>query len=354
MDCISCGAELDDSARFCTRCGALHHGAGARAELVRDDVYASFWRRGAAAVIDGLISLAVLWPMAWLAYVRVNNAWVMFAIVLLVNQITRFLIVVTYFALFEASPMRATPGKYLLGIRVVDDNGDRVTWPQAYGREFLKMLSGVLFMIGLFMIAFTKRRQGFHDQLANTRVVYRTTEERIVMADPVAPSPHPASVIGAFLVSITVFLFSVGAHVTGGAPVGEYASRYLQAYRYQHSSQREQQIERLAKAEVYDLKIATAQAVEAVFDYRDTHDDWPATLAATRFHNPAPTTTRVAYDAQLKQVTAFARRAPMAGKLLQRQIAGRGAIEHSYHTTCISPDIDADLLPRGCTRPQAN
>lgn len=48
--------------------------------------------------------------------------------------------VMAYFALFEASPWEATPGKRRLGLRVVATAGERVSLPQAAARAALKFL----------------------------------------------------------------------------------------------------------------------------------------------------------------------------------------------------------------------
>ena len=49
-----------------------------------------------------------------------------------------------YYALFESSAKQATPGKMALGLKVVDYNGSRISFMQATGRFFGKILSSII------------------------------------------------------------------------------------------------------------------------------------------------------------------------------------------------------------------
>ena len=64
-----------------------------------------------------------------------------------------------------------TVGKYVCGIRAVDLYGQPLTFGRALGREVSKILSAIL-CIGYIMAAFTERKQGLHDMIASTYVVY--------------------------------------------------------------------------------------------------------------------------------------------------------------------------------------
>ena len=61
--------------------------------------------------------------------------------------------------------------KKVLGLRVTDLNGNQISFGNATGRHFAKMLSGLLLGIGFIMIAFTDQKQGLHDQIAGTLVL---------------------------------------------------------------------------------------------------------------------------------------------------------------------------------------
>jgi uncharacterized RDD family membrane protein YckC len=77
-----------------------------------------------------------------------------------------------YGPVLESSPVRATLGKYWVGIQVVDIQGRRISFQAALIRNLLKLLSPVLLFIGCLMAFFTKRQQTLHDLLADTIVVY--------------------------------------------------------------------------------------------------------------------------------------------------------------------------------------
>jgi uncharacterized RDD family membrane protein YckC len=64
-----------------------------------------------------------------------------------------------------------TPGKWLLGLRVVALGGGRVGIGQSVVRFVGYLLSAVPFYLG-FLWVLGPRRRGFHDRLAGTEVVY--------------------------------------------------------------------------------------------------------------------------------------------------------------------------------------
>jgi uncharacterized RDD family membrane protein YckC len=69
-----------------------------------------------------------------------------------------------------------TPGKWLMGLVVVQTNGERLKLGRALLRWLGYWLSGILFL-GFLWVLLDSRRQGFHDKLARTLVVYSRPEE---------------------------------------------------------------------------------------------------------------------------------------------------------------------------------
>jgi uncharacterized RDD family membrane protein YckC len=67
--------------------------------------------------------------------------------------------------------MQATPGKMVFGLRVATADGAPIGFGRATGRFFGKIVSGMIFNVGYLMVAFTSRKQGLHDMIANTVVV---------------------------------------------------------------------------------------------------------------------------------------------------------------------------------------
>ncbi len=76
-----------------------------------------------------------------------------------------------YFALMESSERGATVGKMAVGLRVVTDTGQRLSFANATGRYFAKFISAIILCIGFIMVAFTDRKRGLHDMIAGTLVV---------------------------------------------------------------------------------------------------------------------------------------------------------------------------------------
>src|SRR4051812_1621702 len=65
-----------------------------------------------------------------------------------------------------------TPGKWLLGLYVVDDSGDTASFGRMVLREFIgKPLSMIVFGLGFAWILVDEHHQGWHDKLVDTYVV---------------------------------------------------------------------------------------------------------------------------------------------------------------------------------------
>ena len=211
MFCPKCGTENSAQSRFCRNCGfdiksveviqPVQPAAGSggvsippaqpSAEVVSTQppatgapvpplafamsaslLYAGFWLRVAASLIDGLLISAVTLPFFFVIGVfsvlsrrnadfESNFGLSMFTI----------LIQWLYYALMESSSKQATLGKMAIGLKVTDLNGNRISFGRATGRYFGRILSGLILNIGFFMIAFTEKKQGLHDMIAGTLVV---------------------------------------------------------------------------------------------------------------------------------------------------------------------------------------
>ena len=85
-------------------------------------------------------------------------------------------LVITYQAVWECSSRQATPGKLLLGLRVVTTGGEKLSFLNALGRNAGRILSSVM-MIGYIMALFTDRKQALHDMMADTLVIYKPALE---------------------------------------------------------------------------------------------------------------------------------------------------------------------------------
>ncbi len=68
-----------------------------------------------------------------------------------------------------------TPGKRIMGLRVIRTDGRRIGLLSAVVRDLAYWLSALLFL-GFLWILVDERRQGWHDKLARTLVVYSWPE----------------------------------------------------------------------------------------------------------------------------------------------------------------------------------
>jgi uncharacterized RDD family membrane protein YckC len=180
MYCQKCGAQTDDQAAFCDKCGTALQKAspetGATAPTYPAAVqYAGFWRRLGAAIIDGLIVGAVTLVIYLVLIVGgISTGGIAgFFIGYFIAYALAIILGWLYYALMESSAKQATLGKMALGIIVTDAQGQGVSFARATGRHFGKILSGIILYIGYIMIAFTAKKQGLHDILADCLVVVK-------------------------------------------------------------------------------------------------------------------------------------------------------------------------------------
>ncbi len=140
--------------------------------------YAGFWIRVVAALIDGFLLMIVVWPFyIYVLGISMSTMTIFsksyFSMVLLGLAIGWL-----YSAGMESSKYQGTLGKMAVSIKVTDMNGKRISFGKATARFFSKYLSAVILYIGYFMIAFTKKKQGLHDLIANTLVVKKAASKK--------------------------------------------------------------------------------------------------------------------------------------------------------------------------------
>ena len=76
-----------------------------------------------------------------------------------------------YFALSESSSWQGTPGKKLLGLRVCDLKGNRISLLRANVRYSSKLFFYLIWFVSPFTVAFTSRKQALHDYVVDTSVL---------------------------------------------------------------------------------------------------------------------------------------------------------------------------------------
>ena len=205
MFCSKCGAAIGQGAAFCQTCGgpvggtvvagatvgvvSPHAGVGAIAYVI-NPIYAGFWLRFAAYLIDriilGVATVLLLVPLfvlgGGLSLVRRIprdrfddfSQWIPLLTLILTLTAVSLVVQWLYFAYFESGEQQATWGKQILNIYVTDLQGDRISFGTATGRYFAKIVTGLVpLALGYIMAGFTERRQALHDMIASTLVLRR-------------------------------------------------------------------------------------------------------------------------------------------------------------------------------------
>lgn len=92
-------------------------------------------------------------------------------VIVLITAFSGLLFSFVYFMFFWVM-VGFTPGKALLGLRIVRKNREPLTWRRAFVRMVGYWVSAIPFFFGYVWILFDEHRQGWHDKMADTYVVY--------------------------------------------------------------------------------------------------------------------------------------------------------------------------------------
>jgi len=78
---------------------------------------------------------------------------------------------ILYYSYFESTVKRATPGKQLIKIQVVNIHGQGLSLGEALMRNAGKIISQLILYIGFFMCLFTPEKQCLHDLFVKSYVI---------------------------------------------------------------------------------------------------------------------------------------------------------------------------------------
>jgi uncharacterized RDD family membrane protein YckC len=193
--CTECGRQFAPAdlvsfgaARVCAGCKDVffqrvrEQGVAATGPVLRR--FGGFWIRFLGRFIDGLI-LSVVFVALFLVWGLFNRqAFIrgrppdpadmpVFFLGLGVIYVIFLAVSVFYEAWFLAN-RGATPGKLVLGLRVVRSNGNALTFGRGIGRALAYVLNGFIpFAIGFIIAGFDSEKRALHDHLCDTRVIYK-------------------------------------------------------------------------------------------------------------------------------------------------------------------------------------
>lgn len=133
--------------------------------------YSNFWRRVAAQFFDHIILQVICLGLLASVVTFLLPGDVSLQNIYIVGVIAQILVNWLYYAALESSQLQGTFGKLAMELKVTNLAGKRIGFGQASGRYFGKILSTLILGIGFLMIAFTEKRQGLHDIMADCLVL---------------------------------------------------------------------------------------------------------------------------------------------------------------------------------------
>jgi len=158
-----------------------------------DSHYGGFWRRFVAFSTDKLILATIGFVMFILGSVAFGlgispfdlaeepeNFFALGMQVMVIYQAITLFLDMAYFTYFHGTTGQ-TPGKRLMGLRVVLDTGEALTLGTAFLRWVGYIASFVPFFMGFLWAGADRRKQGWHDKIAGTVVIdlYQVVEVEI-------------------------------------------------------------------------------------------------------------------------------------------------------------------------------
>ena len=154
--------------------------------------FAGFWIRVLAGIIDGIILIFPILFIMWLIFTLLkidlvtiadyffhsqdyNSTLSVEADLTMQDMVYYYFVIVSlaiwvYGIIFEGSKLQATLGKMLFGLKVIDNTGNKISFTKAAGRNIGKIFP--FYLISIFMVGLTKKKQGIHDKMVKTYVIY--------------------------------------------------------------------------------------------------------------------------------------------------------------------------------------
>jgi len=122
-------------------------------KLSKKQIYAGFWQRFLAGIIDSIILIVIE---------------VILIFIPIIGWILSLFVAWLYFAIQHSSTKQATFGMRALDIKITNENHGKIGFWRATGNFYLTVISALVVFIGFLMIAFTSRKQGFHNLISRT------------------------------------------------------------------------------------------------------------------------------------------------------------------------------------------
>ena len=142
--------------------------------------YAGFWIRFVARVLDQIILSAGEWllfipvrPLFQIGAMPANPAAMISLGAGILGLITLLAFIVSFaYEVFFVSTYGGTPGKLILGLRIVRADGSPVSAALACGRYLAYLINTFTLFIGFIMAGFDHQKRALHDRICDTRVIH--------------------------------------------------------------------------------------------------------------------------------------------------------------------------------------
>jgi uncharacterized RDD family membrane protein YckC len=140
----------------------------------KSNQYAGFWARVVASLIDTVIWSILVLPVLYLIYGEryfipdIDAPFIAGAADVIINWILPIFIIIGFWVLKQG-----TPGKILLKMKIIDaETGGCPSMKQWIIRYIGYIPALIVFFLGFFWVIWDKKKQGWHDKLAGTVVVF--------------------------------------------------------------------------------------------------------------------------------------------------------------------------------------
>ena len=138
-----------------------------------DHKYAGFWIRLCAYTLDTVFLAIITSPILIISiFSGLNNADNADEIASIATALY-IIIAIAYLTVIPATKWQATPGKRLLSIYIINKDGSKPSFWKILARTIIgHFLCTIVLYCGYILIGFHPKKQGLHDILFRTLVVY--------------------------------------------------------------------------------------------------------------------------------------------------------------------------------------
>ena len=130
--------------------------------------YVGFWARVLALILDCIIVTAPLFLVYLIIFIFSTNEVITILTISIVS-----IIVYPVYEIIMVGKKGATLGKMVIRAKIVKANGEEIDMSSSALRFVGKIVSSLTLYIGYIMVAFTGKKQGLHDMIAKTYVIYK-------------------------------------------------------------------------------------------------------------------------------------------------------------------------------------